>query len=239
MKDDLTIFLHIPKTGGTTLNKIFQKQFSQEELFDHNRFNGEITKLELLTLEEKEKVKAVSGHYIFGIHRHFSLPFNYFTMLRDPVERVVSSFYFLRDFKGYEHLKNSSLEEFVKFDPQAHNLQTLMVSGIHNSPDLPLAIQNLKTFKSVGITERFDDSLFLLKNVYGWKDIHYTKQNITKQRPSINEVPEHIIELIKKNNDLDFELYKVANKLLDDQLKKLTAVERSQLDKYKNERNSY
>jgi hypothetical protein len=233
LKDELTIFLHIPKTGGTTLNEIFKKQFPPGELFDHNRFNGKIIKLELLTNEEKEKVKAFSGHIKFGIHRDFSLPFNYFTMLREPVDRVISSYYFLRDFKGYEHLKKMSLEEFVKSDPQANNLQTIMVSGMLENPDLSKAIQNLREFKVVGITERFDESLFLIKKVYGWNDIHYTKQNITKRRPSVKEVPDHVIELIKKYNDLDIELYKVANKLLEDRLKQLTAVEQSKLNEFK------
>jgi len=35
MKDKLIIFMHIPKTGGTTLNEIFAKLYGQNEIYDH------------------------------------------------------------------------------------------------------------------------------------------------------------------------------------------------------------
>jgi hypothetical protein len=229
----LTVFLHIPKTGGTTLSEIFRREYKDGELFDHNTLYGKGKKVDLLNEMEKNKIKAVAGHYFYGIHQHFSKPYNYFTLLRDPVDRVISSYYFLQDFAGHERLKNMTLEEFVVNEHRAHNLQSALISGIRRKPDINKAKKNLQSFSVVGVTEMFDDTLFLLKKEFNWKDIRYTKQNITKKRLSKEEIPASVIDLIKEHNSLDIELYDFAKQLLHEKLATLTEDERKQLQKFK------
>ncbi|MGE7184326.1 sulfotransferase family 2 domain-containing protein [Peribacillus sp. NPDC006672] len=234
----LDIFMHIPKTGGTTLNEIFKKQYKLNEIFDHDSFQKKMMKMDELTEVEKRNIKAITGHYFYGIHQEFSRPFNYFTMLRDPVERVISSFYFLKDYPGYEMVKDMTLEEFVVKGPEAPNLQTLLVCGNQEIPDIEKAKENLKTFSVVGVTELFNETLFCLKKEYAWGDIHYTRKNITKNRLAKEEVPSDIINLIKKYNSVDIELYNFAKKLLYKKLKSLTVDEQKQLEKFKLEQST-
>lgn len=234
-KNNLTIFMHIPKTGGTTLNKIFKKQYNFDEIYDHDSFKDKMIEHEKLTKEEKGKLKAVAGHYLYGIDQFFAKEFNYFTMLRDPVDRVISLYYFLQNYPGYERVKKMTLEEYVLKEAEAYNFQTVMVSGIPIKPDLEKAKENLKTFTVVGLTEFFNESLFLLKKAYGWNDIHYKKHNITKKRLKKEELPSTVINLIKKYNELDLELYDFSKQLMAKQLQTLTPDERKQLEQFKKE----
>ena len=234
----LDIFMHIPKTGGTTLNELFKKQYKLNEIFDHDSFQKKMMKLDELTDMEKRNIKAITGHYFYGIHQEFSRPFNYFTMLREPVDRVISSYYFLKDYPGYEMVKNMTLEEFVVKGPEAPNLQTLMVCGSQEKPDIEKAKENLKTFTVVGVTELFDETLFCLKKAYAWGDIHYTRKNITKNRLAKEEVPSPLKNLIRKYNALDMELYDYAKKLLYEKLQSLTVEEQMQLAKFKLEQSA-
>ena len=234
----LDIFMHIPKTGGTTLNELFKKQYKLNEIFDHDSFQMKMMKMDELTDMEKRNIKAITGHYFYGIHQEFSRPFNYFTMLREPVDRVISSYYFLKDYPGYEMVKNMTLEEFVVKGPEAPNLQTLMVCGSQEKPDIEKAKENLKTFTVVGVTELFNETLFCLKKAYSWGDIHYKRKNITKNRLAKEEVPTPLKNLIRKYNALDMELYDYAKKLLYEKLQSLTAEEQRQLAKFKLEQSA-
>jgi hypothetical protein len=234
LEDNLTVFLHIPKTGGTTLNSIFRKQYNIDEIYDHGSLEGNIINVNQLNVEQKRKIKAISGHNVYGIHElYFSKPFSYFTMLRDPVDRVISLYYFLRNYKGYERLKGMSLEEYVIKENEAHNGQTVLLSGLPVNPNIEKAKENLKTFSVVGITEMFNESLFLLKKEYEWDNIDYLKQNITRKRPSKEKVSPTLINLIKKYNALDLELYEFAKQLLYQKLKALSTDEKKQLEKFK------
>ena len=227
--------MHIPKTGGTTLSRIFRQQYNTNEIFDHNSFKGRVLEADQLKDDEKNDIKAVSGHYLYGIHESFAKPYTYFTMLRDPVDRVISLYYFLQNYPGYERVKDMSLEEYVIKEAEAYNFQTVMACGIPDYPNLEKAKETLKSFKVVGVTEMFDESLFLLKKEYGWENIHYTKENITKKRLAKKDVPASTIKLIKKYNHLDIELYDFAKKLLNKRLKSLSKNEKKQLKMFKNE----
>ncbi|CAH0148633.1 hypothetical protein SRABI96_00654 [Peribacillus sp. Bi96] len=231
-EDHLDIFMHVPKTGGTTLSAIFRKQYQVHEIFDHDSYESQIKKVDQLGAEEKRKIKAVAGHYYYGIHQHFSKPSNYFTMLRDPVDRVISLYFFLQNQPGYERVRDMTLEEFVLKDPEAQNLQTRLVCGNAEEPDIEIAKENLKTFSVVGVTELFNETLFCLKKEYAWGDIHYTRKNITKNRLAKDEVPSELINLIKTYNAWDIELYDLAKQLLNDKLQSLTEDEQNQLKKF-------
>jgi hypothetical protein len=186
---------------------------------------------------EGSRIKAISGHHDFGIHEYFNRPFSYFSMVRHPVDRVVSLYYFLAStpqYLNYESVKNMTLEEFVINNAQAKNHQTSFFSG-KNELNLELAKKNLDTyFPIVGITEMFEESVFLLKRRYGWKNIVYKKSNVTKKRPNLKDVPLSTIKLIEENNRLDIELYNYVKTKLQKQLNTLTPAERNELQKYKN-----
>lgn len=220
--DSVVIFLHIPKTGGTTLQHIILEQYS----IWRNCL------LDVLTIEEQKKIELVKFHMLFGYHK--KLPqkkFTYITLLRNPIERLISESYFFRRMNSSPKIGDlSALYEYVTDEKYncfklpyiaTVNLQTRLIAG-KVEDDLETAKNNLKKYFSVvGITERYDESLYVMEKKLGWKINNYKKINVTPDRPTIEEIPKEVIEIIKTKNEKDIELYTFANKLLDEQLLQL------------------
>jgi hypothetical protein len=227
-ENKILIFQHIPKTAGSTLRSILKKHYKSDEICIANR-DEMITKLNGLSEDELEKIKCLNGHVLFGIHEQLSnRPFEYYTMLRDPVEHVISEYYFiLRKPNNLSHdiVKNMSFEEFntsEQFKGRTSNRQTFFVSGgVEN--DIKLAKENLENYYSVvGITEMFEESVYLIGQELGWKNYRYKKKNVTKKRPLREDFPQEVIEMILKKNELDVELYHFGKKLLEEKIHNLS-----------------
>ncbi|MGG3888361.1 sulfotransferase family 2 domain-containing protein [Metabacillus fastidiosus] len=223
----IPIFVHIPKTAGSTLRSILKNQYDPNVICFGNQ--QEMTsKLENFSEEEMEQIKCLHGHFHFGIHQHLSdRPYTYYTMLRDPVEHVISEYYYILrkpNNQAHDKVKNMSFEEFIiseEFHDRTSNRQTFFISG-GLKDDLDLALKNLNQYFSiVGITEMFDESIFFIGQELGWKNITYKKKNVTKNRPSKDEFPDNIIKLIEEKNELDMELYNFSKNLLQTKIKNL------------------
>jgi len=134
--NNMLIFLHILKTGGSTLQSILQKQYSEWILINENEkvLNNEKTN-KLLIEKNIEDVKCLFGHFPYGIHKQFFKPYQYITFLRDPVDRVISLYYYIKNTKGhsmYNSMQEVSFEEFVSREEYQHlvsNHQTGYLSG--------------------------------------------------------------------------------------------------------------
>ncbi|UOQ84738.1 sulfotransferase family 2 domain-containing protein [Gracilibacillus salinarum] len=218
LNEDLIIFMHIPKTGGTTLNSIFRRQYEENQFYNHLLPDEMKSKYMELNELDKNNIKAVAGHYFYGIHAIFSRPFSYFTMLRDPVDRVVSLYYYYQSKPAvFPKFKDMTFEEFINKHSEAHNCQTKMIAGL-SEPTIDLAKENLRTFSVIGLNERFDESLILMQKALGWNTLEYERLNITKKRPLKSKLSKEFISLIEDNNQLDIELYQYAQELFEQQL---------------------
>lgn len=62
-------------------------------------------------------------------------------MMRNPIERVISLYYFLKTYPGYyeENMKNMSFEEYIDWDPQAKNGQIHQICGLNSQLSLEKA----------------------------------------------------------------------------------------------------
>lgn len=83
------VFLHLPKTGGTTLHHHFSAHFAPEEICPE-RFSN----LHAWPREKLDRYRYFSGHFNFDQIRLIPGPIFLVTVLRDPVERLMSSYLF-------------------------------------------------------------------------------------------------------------------------------------------------
>ncbi|AXI39410.1 hypothetical protein CX649_07020 [Bacillaceae bacterium ZC4] len=238
MRLPLVIFMHIPKTGGLTIRKLMEQQYRLKEIM---LIRSDLDLNQQMKQADNTQIKALYGHNRFGIHQHIQKrSFTYISMLRDPVERVISTYYFILERpqnRLHQLAKKVTFEQFVQekhpeFHVPVNNHQTRFMSG-KKIPDLKLALKNMEQFFSVvGVTEKFNESIFLMKKHLGWKNISYQKVNQTNNRPKKSDLDDSLIQLIESKNQLDLALYSKAKEKLEKMLDELTAKEKQELNKY-------
>ncbi len=226
MTDQTLIFLHLPKCGGTTLNRIIEWEYSPLRIFsvDPSFFRWSYRKLGRWSPERLAKMQVFKGHMPFGLHERLSGPSTYITFLRDPIERSISAYYFARNYRLHplhRKVKRMTLDEYVRWTPN-HNVQTKLLAGLDFAADcseetLAQAKDNLaRHFALAGLTERFDECLALLKIKFGWNIAQYANFNETKSRPNKDRVPVASQELIADRNRFDVALYAHVVPLFDE-----------------------
>jgi hypothetical protein len=240
MQNETVIFLHIPKTAGTTLRRIIDKQYRPQEIYSTDptplQPSVSLEAFKQLSTTERAHIRLLRGHLPFGVHTFVPGPSTYFTVLRDPVERVLSYYYFARRFSPHTLRQHGNdpamtLPRFVESREsiKTRNLQTRLLAGIgrrrvskkDDDEILALAKKNLQeAFTVVGLTERFDETLLLLKNAFHWRHIFYVKLNVTKRRPASHTTPPEIRQVIRADNQLDLELHRYALELFEEQIQR-------------------
>lgn len=225
------IFLHIPKSAGSTLQLIFKKQHKENAFFiDGNHPDLNVIKQEFVS----RNIRLCYGHMDFGMHEVIGQAYKYATIIRDPIERVISQYYYVKR-QPKHHLynyafkeNNFSLAEYVEqgLSTELNNGQVRILIGaggfhknFHTKYDIPFgkcepwmleeAKLNIeKHFVLCGLQEYFDESLVLMKKELRWNwDIGYVSQNITHRRKKGSELDSKTLKIIRDTNALDIELY--------------------------------
>lgn len=228
------VFLHIPKAAGTTLHTILEKHYpraSHYSIFEEPA--RQLQELGARSQKDRDRIRLLKGHFAYGAHQHLVGPSTYVTLLRNPVDRIISHYYYVkRTPRHYLYQKvtaeNMDLAAYVTshLTEELDNDQVRLLSGIERSipwggcthEHLDLAKRNISEhFAVAGVLERFDESLALMGLKLGWKWVpHYENQNITKEK---NEpIDPSILDLIVKSNELDLELYEWVSARLDKEL---------------------
>ena len=173
--------------------------------------------------------RFMQGHHCFGIHRVLPVPSTYFTMLREPVSRLISLYHFSRENPTayyHEYAKQMSIDEFL-IECELHELdngQVRFIAGdeedrfINRTPfgecDESLLEQALKNidrhFFHVGVVEAFDISALMLKEKLGWRTALYLRRNTRNRSRSRPEPSEHALEVASDRNAFDQKLYSVV-----------------------------
>lgn len=212
------IFLHLPKTAGTTLTPILRRHFRADQIHfirsdDPDR---RLREFQQLPIHQRHQLGLLHGHQPFGMHEWLAPEARYLTMLREPVARVVSHYHYLRRkahplFPG---IQEQSLEEFVRTCPrgEADNGQTRWLAGIWDDRPLTddhlhLARRNLEQhFAWVGLTEHFDETLIGLGMTLGWWRLYGAPRN-QATASAIPSLDEETRSVIAHRNALDIALY--------------------------------
>ena len=254
------IFLHIPKTAGTTLRDLIRRQYGPDECLllrprQHHRaeyfryLNGEgplppmnpegpareyLLKLAELAPERLARLRMVMGHLWFGVHEGLPGPSSYLTILRDPIERVLSMYQQRVVGQSLERGLGLTVEEWARSerDLDMDNEQTRRlashppgINGLTASATPAMfdsAVANLREqFAVVGSTERFDLSLLAMGRTFGWRKLAYLPARVSSGRPRAENLPDDVLALLRRHNEYDLELQRVGRDLLDEQVERL------------------
>jgi hypothetical protein len=244
------IFLHIGKTGGITLRTILHRHFPSSQVLVVRTADREPSQLRLrreaslthfasLPQSTREEARLIEGHVIFGLHEFVPRPSNYITLLRDPVALIVSQFHFVaRRPRHRLHREVASsgmtLDAYVRsgISLETDNSQTRALSGDTSTPFgecseemLEVAKANVREhFPVVGLTERFDETLLLLRRTFGWSKLWYVQANVAS-RGERSPIAPDTLRWMEQQNRFDVELYRWASDRFEEAIASVPAFE--------------
>ncbi len=231
------IFIHIPRTAGTTLNYILNRHYKPTEIYSiyTSRTLDGMDTYRKLPAVCKRGFKLVRGHFYFGLHASVGGPTSYLTLLRDPVDRIISDYMFTKRDKhnplsNVLTSKNLTLKDYVESGVSlwTDNVQTRLLAGELGMDRvtpfgrcseelLEVAKENLdRYFGAVGISERFDEFLLVGRRTYGWSNCFYVKKNTIRNRLPKTGLSEDTLKTIQQFNRFDTALYEYCKKRSDE-----------------------
>jgi Galactose-3-O-sulfotransferase len=227
------IFIHLPKCGGTTFNRIIEWEYPPLRVFsiDPSFFRWSYHRLQQWPARRLARIQVFKGHMPFGLHELLPQPATYITVLRDPIDRAVSEYYYALTrvvHPQHKMMKRLTLEEYILQTRHA-NIQTKLIAGIDrsydflagecNSETLTRAKDNLAShFRLVGLTDRFEECLALAKVFFGWRVRRYASFNVTRAHPDRNVISPDVRGLIAQRYEYDVELYAYATRLFNEMI---------------------
>lgn len=210
------ISIHIPKTAGTSFRNTLKQNYGEKEVIRLDiPFQGRVK------INQKQYKKDTLPPKVRVIHGHFSAAMlqntfpaidesvPYITWLRNPVDRVVSNFYYLE----------KQLKEILSKKDYNFNILKRMQKNLLEYAAFP-ANQNriakflngteLSQFLFVGIQEHYSEDLGQLANLLDWSNTEEYKHNITGTDYGLSKKD---IAYITSCNKKDVLLYEEALKL--------------------------
>ena len=181
--DQRIVFLHIPKTAGSSINNYFRRRFGpgrsgRVAQVDDRNLNKDVWQEQLAAAR---RARFVFGHFGGAVLPEIAQDAFVFTFLRDPRERVLSAYSFFSSHQDANFRREGlSLEDFLKSeDPYLRNFldntQSRQLAGyfdmaaqeVHPDSVVDRAMTVLESMGLVGFVDRFDEDFERLLRVHG------------------------------------------------------------------------
>jgi len=212
------LFLHIPKTGGTTLRNIIYNSFDDSIIYP-NRAELRANKGKYLTHQEillntdilKDK-KIIFGHYGFNYQKLFDENVITICFFRNPISRTLSHLNHLR-IKG--ELTDTDVYKLQHIKPIS-NIQSRYMGYVTGKDNFNTAKINISKVNIIGLTDEYDKSLKIINKILDWNLEAISPLNDNSE--DYFKFSDQLISKISKTNYQDFILYHLASKIFDQQV---------------------
>lgn len=233
LKDNnLLFFVHIEKAAGTSFKSILLNNYFLKFLnltSWHFWSNEESNVLKPVEIRKLLKcfpyTKAISSHGLrpkFGYDEKVKRNIKFLTLLRNPLERYLSHFYFQINDMGMDW-------DFQSFTAE-EKFNNFIVKKLTGENNLKKAKDIIDQFFFVGFVEDFDISLILLKETIGTSfDIRYEKRRVNSNKQGhkyVDEISDEKLNIVKQNNNLDMKLYNYAYDKFQNKINKISNLEK-------------
>lgn len=223
------LFMHIAKTAGTAFREAIAENYKHSQiayLYPHPP-GLLVSSLGLLPLDQRARFRLVMGHFEYGIHELLPQESTYVTIVRDPIKRVISHYYYLLETQPDITLDGPSPMSLIEMLERRRttDLDNLMVrcfSGVDeytvpagqiDQQMYDLAVEHLRTrFSFVGYQDRVDQAYSALQKQFNWKPV----QSLPVVNPGAQSgsiVDEATRKAVEHFNRWDCRLYSEIRKL--------------------------
>jgi len=220
------LFLHIKKTAGSSIVEYARQYYSS--VISHGDFM-------YCKPEELNDIQFISGHFGYEFAKYYIARRYSFVFLRDPVERVLSFYYYCRsgnpnDFKAYRVARENKLEQFLALGFADNHIRNKIVNNqawqiargnVHgktrhrrdfdDSEIQELAINHLDDFSYIGFTETFKEDCDNIIKALGMPIPKLRKKtNVNYERPGRKDISSTTLEIIQEITQIDKIIYDEA-----------------------------
>ncbi|KAK3257888.1 hypothetical protein CYMTET_33040 [Cymbomonas tetramitiformis] len=233
------VFFHLTKAGGTTVDGLLKQEADHHGIPLINiRFFNQVQGVTI----DKGRPAFYTTEVWHQKWRQKFLRAGYlkFTVIRDPLERALSWFYFRKadPRPKYQHYKKMSLQRFLR-DSSNHNFY-LRAFQIRWSADVALSARKIgselyrvspndvlamleREFVVVGVLERMAETMGAVRRLFGLNSTQPVySQNMHSGRPKAKEVMSlHDIKVFRRHNRADIAIYQRATELFNTTIKAL------------------
>jgi hypothetical protein len=234
------VFVHVQKTGGIFLNNILVRNYRQRldsygaEFFTKLYPEEFYTYIQPPNRDDTGRPAFFTGHIDLGNEIFSRMRGRYIglSLLRDPVERMVSHYLFHRGLPN--NYLNASIHRdnldvvayFRRFPEIPRQIDSFLTTNERAAGDaVDIALNNIDTKLSIfGLQERMDEFLVQLSYFLGFPNILYRKPlNVSQSESAVFPVGSDDREKLAELMSEDIALYRRAQALYQDRLSRIPA----------------
>jgi hypothetical protein len=234
----LYLFVHVAKTGGTTVREFFAQNLERQNTFIHlgNPTYAQEKESGLLPfaerpVEQRAKALVICGHDV-NCRTHLLVPGKipyYITFLREPAEKLVSYYNFDMNKRAKKQEPLIAFEEWYQTGRSNNITLGWLYRNVFceekprhvNSSVYKRVLRRLHDFWFVGCSEHLDRDFPLLLRFVGLSGTAERANVSGVNFPKRVELTRELRTYLNNDNALDFELYSYWKERLDKRVREL------------------